>query len=147
MQFRLQTWQIIGSIFEHEGHLLRGLGIGAFYVFAPQYGFPVSDPTQDLAIFHAHNLYLDIVVQFGIIGLLIYLYLISRNLIRLWRGYRRSFDQKFRYLHLGIFCGLTAFYVHGFMDLGLAMPDWWLFLGLATAVPLVVNRVRSSATG
>lgn len=133
MQWRLQTWDLVRTLMVNEGHLLRGLGVGAFYVFAPQYGFPLRDFTVDVALMHPHSLYLDIIVHYGIIGLLIFMWLSLSNLSNLWRCYRGSQIVLFKYMSLGLFCALSAWYMRGFLDGALTAVEWWLIIGLAAA--------------
>jgi len=148
MQFRLVAWETVYDILRNEGHIIRGLGVGAFYVFAFQYGFPYSNFLEDNAIFHPHSLYLDMILHLGIIGLLFFSWMMLVNILRLWQCYLRFAAVRFRYVFLGLLCGLLAFCFRGTMDGALfGVGDWWLNIGLvAAAINIGINRSESEGT-
>lgn len=135
MAFRISTWEIVYEIIKESHHLFRGLGYAAFWVYGPEHGFVVKDYSENIALASPHNLWLDIILHYGLIGLGLFLTMIVINLVQLWKMYRRSSNTKFRYLSLALFCGLIACYIHGGIDGQLSpMVDFWLYLGLIIAV-------------
>lgn len=73
---RLMNWQ--SSLNMIKAHPILGSGTGTFPALFPQYRLPelgiVFDPSKPLI--HAHNEYLELTAETGIIGLLLYLVLI-----------------------------------------------------------------------
>ena len=135
MQFREAAWEVAFDMIGGEQHPIRGLGFGAFVLLAPEYGFPVGDLQENIDIYHTHSLYVDILLHYGIIGLILFLWMILQNLVYIWRNFKRSEDVKFRYIHLALFCSLIGYYVHGILDFTLyGIVEFWLMLGLSVAV-------------
>jgi O-antigen ligase len=144
MEFRISTWDIVLQIIMTEGHQLRGVGLGGFWILGAEYGFPIESYEGNIAIYSPHNLYLDILLHYGVIGLLLFFWLIILNLSRLWRITVNSQRQKFRYLALGFFCSLIAYYTHGLLDGQLySLTDFWLYLGLTVGTVNVARRLSS----
>jgi O-antigen ligase len=64
VQERLRLWQEAGSIFAE--HPVVGVGLGSYPLFVK----PTASPREPI---YVHNLYLDIVVELGIVGLVAFL--------------------------------------------------------------------------
>jgi len=111
---------------------LLGVGIGNYVPVYPAYALPGwEDPMG-----HAHNYYLNIAAEAGLVGLGGYLLLFGAIFWHGWRVYRRV-EERWRGITLGILGVIVAFsfhslfdnlYVHG-MNVHLA-----LLLGLLTAI-------------
>ncbi|TKJ42301.1 hypothetical protein CEE37_01075 [candidate division LCP-89 bacterium B3_LCP] len=134
MQFRLQTWDICKDIILTENHLVRGLGLAAFWLLGGDYGFLIANYQEDIAIFHPHGLYLDIILHFGFVGLILFLWLILKNSHTLWKCYLSFTSHKYSYLCFGFLWGLFATYLNWLIDGAFySNVDWWMYLGLAVA--------------
>ncbi|MFO7537573.1 MAG: O-antigen ligase family protein, partial [Chloroflexota bacterium] len=95
--------------------------------------------TPDYDISHAHNIYLQMAVDIGLVGLIAYLAIIMIALGTLWRVARQ--DRDLRPIALGLGAGLVAYLIFGLTDavpLG-AKPAllFWYMLGLITILPRV----------
>ncbi len=140
MQFRFETWSVVLNIMHGEGHVVRGLGLGAFEILAYQYGFPYASPEDFFNIYHPHCLYLDIVLHFGIIGLLIYFWVVVLNMRRIWRAFRNLINTSDRYIFLAFFGGFISYYLHAFVDFVMyRMVVWALFMSLVIAAMNVLK--------
>ena len=136
MVARYEIWEGCYQMITTENHLWRGLGPGAFWYLGQQYGIGTLRMTdEEFRAYHAHNLYLDIVIHQGIIGLLLFLGLTISILIKLWRGFLHFESMHDRYLCVGILACVIAFLLHGMVDYRMFMiRPYWMFLGLAVAV-------------
>ena len=123
---RIHLWQqSIGIV---KKHLLMGTGLGTF-TQAYHEEYPNTVPLKGEAsrlIRHAHNLYLQILVETGILGLGICLLLIFIGLIR---GIRKilqiSGDNQGKAIIYGSFLSIICFLVYSLFDCTLS----WQFIG------------------
>lgn len=131
VDFRKENIEISYNMIRGENHPFRGLGLGAFVVIGPQYGFSVTDPRY-LSI---HSMYVDMLVHFGVIGILLFIWSAVRNLIDFGYLFRRCYLVKYKYLYLALICSLISFYLHGIMEFTIQICTvYWAFFGLGIAV-------------
>lgn len=94
---RLEAWKILGRIIQLNP--LFGLGPANYYFFTPFYsilGYSVS--------FNSHNNYIDIIAQIGLIGLVLFIWLMAVILGIGWKLRKISpagFEKAFTYSVLG----------------------------------------------
>jgi putative inorganic carbon (HCO3(-)) transporter len=86
--------------------------------------FPETD--SQIEAFHAHNLYLEIAVEMGLVGLGLFLLLVTAAARQAWRQ-RRLVGKTGRPLALGAAAALLAFLLHGLVDVPLVRGIWLLF--------------------
>jgi putative inorganic carbon (HCO3(-)) transporter len=96
--------------------------------------YPLFLVGPDVQFAHAHNMYLQMAVDFGLGGLVSYVAILCVAWLAAVRAYRALANHLERLLVLGLAAGLLAFQLYGLSDaitLG-AKPsfEWWLFLGL-----------------
>jgi O-Antigen ligase len=96
--------------------------------------YPLFLIGPDAQFAHAHNLYLQAAVDFGLGGLVSYIAILCVTWLAAVRAYRTLPNRLERGLVLGLAAGLLAHQLYGLSDaitLG-AKPsfEWWLFLGL-----------------
>lgn len=120
---RLAIWQVAFSMFKESP--IVGKGIGTFMDIFQQY----KHTERPL---YAHNCYLQILAETGLLGLISFLWFLGEILIRGWRKISRSFDLAFA----GLYFGLLAFLVHSFFDTQLFSLKlstlFWLIAALVT---------------
>lgn len=106
-QGRIVIWTEALSLAQEKIFVGRGLGSYPFLVNpAAEYRSPVS----------AHNLYLEILTELGVMGLSIFLALIG---VAFWRSWQR---QKTNALFLGTSAALVYFLVHSFFEVSIYNP-------------------------
>jgi len=134
---RLKVWRISLSIF--KGSPLIGTGIGLFMDRLPP---PLVGPT------YAHNCYLQILVETGIIGLFSFLVFLGTIIKEGFVRIIRDFDELF----LGLFSAFLAFLIHSFFDtqlysLKLSILFWLLasFVAIYLSEPLKRNTLSPSS--
>jgi O-antigen ligase/cytochrome c-type biogenesis protein CcmH/NrfG len=81
---------------------------------------------------HAHNEFLEIACETGILGLAIMLWLFGFVIVRGWRG--SGEDNTDRWIVLGAWCAMIAMLVHNQFDINLRRPPnqtlLWILMGL-----------------
>ena len=111
--FRLEVWQVALQML--QDFPFTGVGMGTFNDVATRlYPFPnVSDPG-------AHNLFLQIGVDLGILGMIAYLSLIFLMFFLAWQA-KRVFelltDTWLWASMIGALSAMVAFVIHGFVDI------------------------------
>ncbi len=121
-----------------QDYLLIGSGPGTFGTIYPGYRLLLGRETQ-----MAHNNYLQILVETGIIGFIAFLWLSARFLKRGIRLIMEEKTRKEKILLLGYFAGVSGFLIHSLVDFGLYIP------GIATTVfiflALMVSPTQATA--
>lgn len=140
---RMAHWQAAWAMFSDRPWL--GVGAGNYEVVYPAYRLPAWRE----ALGHAHNYYLNVLAESGLVGLAAYLAVLCAGLALAWHSVRacRGLD---RGLALGVFGALVHLavhnlfdnlYVHG-MNLHVAM-----LLGVAAVLLTAARGERHDAPG
>jgi O-antigen ligase len=124
---RMAHWQ--SALAMWADHLWLGIGIGNYESAYGQYALPLWPS----ALGHAHNYYLNIAAEAGLLGLLAYLLLWSLALLTTWRAVQRSRGWSFG-LALGILGVLIHLSVHNIFD-NLFVHAMYLQLAVLLALP------------
>jgi len=117
-----------------RAHLTTGVGLGAFETTFPIY----SQGDGALQIGQAHNDYLQLLAEAGIIGAVVLLWFLSIVVSQLFRGLQAS-DPLMVALALGSGGSLVGMMVHSIFDFNLQLSSHALLLVLLTAVLARVN--------
>lgn len=111
---RLQIWQDSFSL--AKDHLLLGVGLG-------NYSFSMGFAQDYRNAMTSHNLYLDLLVELGIFGLLSWFVLIFTSLVVSWRQREQS-----PVLAFGVIGSLVYFSIHAFFETAIFNPTVFAFL-------------------
>ncbi|MFA7067827.1 MAG: O-antigen ligase family protein [Acidaminococcaceae bacterium] len=117
-------------------------GVGWYgYQFAfPEYDFYLKDPT--VIMYHCHNLYLNIAAELGIVGLILFLYIVW-NFFNLALHIRK--ESKISWVR-GIACGyiasLVGIFIGGLTDYTLFNIQLGMLFWLSNALILNLARVK-----
>ena len=116
-----------------------GWGVGTFQIYFPRFrssGYSkqgVSHNTQ-----HAHNEYLEIATELGIIGLGAFLAVIILYFLQVHRALRTLTDVKPKLLLIGCSCGVLASLLHNLVSVSLRWPEpaiaFWFVFSLTTVL-------------
>lgn len=124
------AWQVI------RDHPLFGIGLDQF-LYLDRKEYPIPD-SRFMAIAHPHNLILDVWLRLGLLGLAVFAWLLIGAYRLLWQAWRRLAPSPDRALVLALIASLTAFLVHGLVDMAFFVQDlallFWLTLGLAATL-------------
>lgn len=123
-------------------HPVLGVGPG---MYSPYYS---RDYANDLGLRHfttnrrAHNLYLEIAAETGIVGLSVFLAIVGTTLLQLWRARQRFLHDRPELASWATGFGLaTMAYLTTAVFLHLSYPRYfWLLIALANAVIYILSR-------
>lgn len=133
-----------------EDFPLTGIGMGAFpNVADAMYPFLHAAPGT---IHHAHNLYLQIAVDLGLLGLLAWLaifIIITLIAVQLLQNGRKNQEIQSSALGIGIIASQSALFIHGLTDAvtwGMVRPAplVWAVWGLAASGWLIMRQKMAS---
>ncbi len=112
-----------------------GSGLGTFGTLYAKYKLPQAEETQ-----LAHNNYLQVWTEMGILGIVSFLWLWIVFLKEGWKLINRLRVTSYRLpaaVVIGCYAGVVAFLIHSLVDFDLYVPgiamNVWLFLGLITS--------------
>lgn len=131
---------------------LTGIGLGSFSLVLPLL-YPIFTVGPDAHMPHAHNLFLQVAVDMGLLGFTAFCILIGTAGRMWWQGFKAvnaSGNLHFRYLLTGIFGAALAHFCYSITD---AIPVGekagilrWGLLGAMTALTRLAVRERLSGT-
>lgn len=135
---RLAHWQAaVGMI---RAHPVFGVGFGNYAAAYPNYAL-IRWPNP---LGHAHNIYLNMAAEIGLVGLTIYLLLWLAIGVRTWQAWRRARGWR-RGLAAGLMAAWAHLHVHNFFD-NLYVANLPLWIALYGAWVEQLNR-ESGTTG
>lgn len=128
---RQEVWS--RALYALQDFPFTGVGLGQFEAVVRLF-YPLFLIGPDTEVPHAHNIYLQVGVDFGIGGLVAYVAMLVAVLLMAVRAYRSLPPSLPRRLLLGFACGLLAFQLFGLSD-AVAVGtkpafEWWLTLSL-----------------
>ena len=128
---RIKNWDQGYKMF--ADNFLTGVGIGNYSIYL----YPTVEYRTPI---YAHNLYLDIGAEMGILALLIYLALIGTTIWQLFKTGKRSKDVFMRALSFGLIGSLVWFSVHSFFDTAIYSPT--ILMVLVIIISLSVMTIK-----
>lgn len=146
--YRVHIWQ--GTFNMLEDHFLGGIGIGVnvFSKVYPRYALAAIEKAP-----HSHNLYLQILVETGIIGLFLFLVFLFAFVRHNFTFYAKPQPLKPRLFCAALFCGILSVLAQGMTDYiwynYRVYLIFWLLIGLTVATArtaLSENRTTSAKT-
>lgn len=97
VDLRFALWESTMAMIEE--HPLLGVGWGAYFLAYPDYNFFIQE--EGVLIFHAHNMYLNMLAEVGIPGGMSFLLAFFAQGILCWRNYRHGNDSFTKSMGLG----------------------------------------------
>jgi putative inorganic carbon (HCO3(-)) transporter len=134
--YRLDTWNSTLSLVRE--YWLTGVGLGR-QAFARVYG---SHMINTNFVPHSHNLYLQLISEFGILGLTVFLWLFWR-LFRLGCRLRVSGNAFIRSLNAGVMAAMAGFLAHSLIDYFLWYYKLGILIWLLVGIMLVLERLEN----
>lgn len=142
---RTDLWSIAVEV--AKDHPVVGVGIGNFVVVEPVYA------SRDIAISEvrlvvdtpkiAHNMYLQVLSELGLIGLALFLVILATSLSLAWRAIRmfaRAGDFELEMIARGVIVGLFGMLAAYAFISAQYEKQLWLLFGLSTALYAVARR-------
>jgi len=135
---RLAHWQAAVSMFQHD--LWTGVGFGCYEAAYPTFAL-INWP---IALGHAHNIYLNLAAETGLIGLTTYVVLWIVVFWQVWRATRHA-RGLMRGLAVGLLGAFTHINVHHFLD-NLYVNNVHLHIGVLLGLTAVIIQQTSQTT-
>ena len=125
---------------------LTGWGFGNYRQFREAFYQRYPDADTDA---HAHNNFLQVWVDAGLIGLVAFLFLVGSIIVMGWRAYARQRAEPLKSLTLGCWLGLVGFLIGGLTQYNWGDAEvalvWWALVGLMMRVSNFVEETEKRA--
>jgi len=114
-----------------------GGGVGSYKTMAlstPEIFYYISyvgGKRTESYFIHAHSLFLSILFNFGIIGLILFGYFYIIIIKRVIKAFSVCSDPKNKMILIGFLAGLTGLYTHAFVEFGISEKTVFFLLGMA----------------
>ncbi|WP_296973844.1 O-antigen ligase [uncultured Dialister sp.] len=112
VDLRFALWESTAAMIEE--HPLLGVGWGTYFLAYPDYNFFIQE--EGVLIFHAHNMYLNMLAEVGIPGGMAFLCAFFAQAVLAWKVYRHGEDSFDRSMGLGGVLMVMAMAVIGLGD-------------------------------
>ncbi|RJP32134.1 MAG: hypothetical protein C4527_06560 [Candidatus Omnitrophota bacterium] len=116
---------------------LFGFGIGTFAIQFPQFRSDELStylPFKEFYVDHAHNEYLEIAAETGLVGLFFYLLVIALVTLKIWKTVMQCRSRE-NLILIGLWCGMVGILIHNLFTVTLRHTPTafllWSILGLA----------------
>ncbi|MDF9406955.1 MAG: O-Antigen ligase [Pelotomaculum sp. PtaB.Bin013] len=134
--YRLDTWHSTLSLVKN--HWETGVGLGRKAFARVYYTYMINSNVVP----HSHNLYLQIISEFGILGLAVFCWLFV-GIFRLGLKLSTARDALIRNLNAGIMGALAGFLFHSVVDYFLWYYKLGILLWLLIAIILVLEKLAA----
>ena len=118
-------------------HPIFGIGVNNF-------GFLIQNYNPDLDVNQAHNLFLNIAAERGILGIVTFLLVAALAFRALRVAWRKAPDVSSRALIAGIAASILGFFAHSLFDVSYydyrILLMFWIVIGLAACSPWLLTR-------
>ncbi len=127
---RVPIWGAAVSMIIH--HPVFGIGVNNF-------GYLIQSYNSDLTVNQAHNLFLNIAAERGLLGIAAFLFLVGVAFRALRSAWRNAPSFSFRVLTAGVIASLLGFFAHSLFDVSYydykILLMFWLVVGIAASLP------------
>ena len=133
--YRFQIWE--NSINIIKDFFVTGVGLGfeSFRSISSLY-------IRDFSPYHAHNTYLELMIEIGFLGLMLFIWL----LIKLLKDVRYQKSSQDKIFTVALFSSIAGLFVHGVAEHVLYNPkiifQFWLITGLLITLNVKFMKVR-----
>ena len=133
--FRFEQWELGEQMVYEDGNPYLGTGMGGYSILYKDY-YPSEEkpePWQN----HPHSIYVFTYVDYGLIGLIIFMGILTAFFWTLRNFINRSRNGPLRLVALAVYAMTFSFLIHALVDWALVDKRFWFFLGLGIAIILV----------
>ncbi len=140
---RVDIWA--RAVYAIEDFPFTGVGLGTFPRVMPLLYPSFSVPPESQAV-HAHNMFLQVGVDLGVVGLIAYVALLLTSAAAAWQTAKTG-GGLVRYLALGLLASLIGLHAFGLTDALEAKPAivLWVLFGLIAALPQLAASGNAGA--
>jgi len=142
-RWRTDMWAAAWTMF--KGKPLTGWGIGSFPLFASYLAapaMPILEGRMPSLSQMAHNQYLQVLAETGLIGLSLYLSILAGFFARCWRAMKENTSQTRQWLLIGTMAAIAAQMVDAFGNPGWQFSEVGLFFWLVLGIGVAASRPR-----
>jgi O-antigen ligase len=118
---------------------LFGVGMENFRYVKHFYRYP--EALRITREYNAHNIYLEILADLGVVGLAIFMWILTSTVLRSLRAMR---FEGARDVGLGISAGIIAMSVHGLVDAVVLHPGEFALLGILVGLSISIRRLTTA---
>lgn len=140
---RMALWE--STIAMIRDYPLTGIGWGAYLWTYPAYDFFIQNP--DVKIYHAHNMYLHLMAEVGIIAFFVFMAIIVRTVCLAVRIAKRTTDRWSAGLAMGIIAAILSLLVNGMTDHILFNIQLSMFYWMMVAVTALLYQFLQEKHG
>ncbi|MCB0207896.1 MAG: O-antigen ligase family protein [Anaerolineae bacterium] len=146
IQSTLETMSSRLNLYQNSFYLLRdypftGIGLGdTFAMVYSHYQLLIHVPY----LYYAHNILLAVSLGQGLLGLIAFLWLLIAFYWFVYKAEQVGVRRQHRYIFRAAWLGVTATFVHGFMDASQFSDDRWTMVMLFALLGLAVATGRTN---
>ena len=132
---RIAVWKF--TIKEIAKHPFSGIGFGRYNFAAKYQQFRRTD------LWHSHNTLLNLTLQLGIQGLLIFIFILYRLIMTAWIGFKETKGEP-RYFFLGVLIFIVGFFVRNMFDDHYVDDNaqmFWVLIGINAALFIHIQNL------
>jgi len=142
--YRLRIWESTLNLIRHN--FFFGTGLGTFQIYFPQYAFPDFYKLVPIGnLLHSENEYLEIWSESGIIGLVLFFWIVSGVFYYAFKFINSKAELKQRIIATGLLTGISAGLVQGLVCVSLRWtgPDFFFWLSISLLMTLISYSEKS----
>jgi O-antigen ligase len=123
-----------------QANWLFGVGMENFRYVKHLYGYPI--PFALSRPFNAHNLYLEVLADLGVVGFVAFFFLLAKAIVSSWRAVKFNAAGD---LGLALTAGFIACAGHGLVESVMFNPGVFALLGVLIGLALSLGRLTSGS--
>ncbi|OGC84009.1 MAG: hypothetical protein A2W07_03340 [candidate division Zixibacteria bacterium RBG_16_43_9] len=144
MFYRLKVWESTLNLIRHN--FFFGTGLGTFQIYFPQYAVPDFYKLVPIGnLLHSENEYLEIWSESGIIGLVLFFWIVSGVFYYAFKFIYSKAELKQRIIATGLLSGISAGLVQGMVCVSLRWtgPDFFFWVSISLLMALISYSEKS----
>ena len=142
--YRLKIWESTLNLIRHS--FIFGTGLGTFQIYFPQYAVPDFYKLVPIGnLLHSENEYLEIWSESGIIGLVLFFWIVSGVFYYAFKFINSKAELKQRIIATGLLSGISAGLVQGMVCVSLRWtgPDFFFWVSISLLMALISYSEKS----
>ncbi len=140
---RLQIWEISLEVLKQ--HPFGGIGLGNFYQPYRAQAFAMYTPPLEWEVVKAHNLFLNLWLEVGLLGLLAFIYLLVRYSKKTYELLRQNLTPIEWWYLAGSLAALVATLTHGLLDTPYFKNDLSILFYFIILIPFVLDYFKKNS--
>ena len=142
---RISIYKNAANMIKH--HPIIGVGVNTFSINYQRYKLPEPDDCRTGDSMYAHNNFLQIAGETGLLGLIAFFWVLIAIFKAAISCYKRAKDEFLKVVSLSITCSLAAFLINGLTETSLYYKRvsviFWFIVGLVLALRSLISADRA----